>query len=124
MFILRKAQLAEFERSAVTEFEERMAVHLPEVFPEETAAHGAAGMRALIHLGIERAARHRLRQEYDVCLYLHVMLALGERFDDDPAISWARAALEEADVSASIRIEKLHDRVFGPEDDDEGAFFP
>jgi hypothetical protein len=125
MFIVLKAQFAKFQRAAVDDFAERMVTHLVEVFPDESAERGEAGIRALVRLGIERAARHQLVQEYDACLYLHVMLALGERFDDDPALSWARAALEEADVSASIRIEKLHDRVFGPEDDaDEGAHFP
>ena len=125
MFIVLKAQLAAFQRAAVDDFAERMVPHLFETFPDESDERGEAGIRALIRLGIERATRHHLAQEYDVCLYLHVMLALGERFDDDPAISWARAALEEAEVSASIRIEKLHDRVFGPEEDaDEGALFP
>jgi hypothetical protein len=127
MFIVRKAQLAAFQQAAVTDFEDRMVAHLPEVFPEESAARGEAGLRALIRLGIERAARHGLTQEYDACLYFHVMLALGERFDDDPEISWARAALEETALSASARIESLHDRVFGAEDEtddlEEGALF-
>ena len=127
MFIVLKAQYSAFQRAAVDDFAERMVPHLFETFPDEADALGEAGVRALIRLGIERAARHYLRQEYDVCLYLHVMLALGEHFDDDPAISWARAALEEADFTASIRIEKLHDRVFDEDDDDdadEGALFP
>jgi hypothetical protein len=125
MFIVLKAQLSAFQRAAVDDFAERMVPHLVETFPDESAELGEAGIRALIRLGIERAARHGLSQEYDVCLYLHVMLALGPRFDDDPAISWARAALEEAGLTASTRIEKLHDRVFDEDhDDDEGALFP
>ncbi|MEP7120518.1 MAG: hypothetical protein ABJE95_06405 [Byssovorax sp.] len=124
MFILQKAQYAAFQRAAVDDFAERMVTHLVETFPDESEERGEAGIRALIRLGIERAARHQLVQEYDVCLYLHVMLALGERFDDDPALSWARAALEEAGSSASIRIEMLHDRVFEDEDTAEGALFP
>lgn len=126
MFVVLKTQYSAFQRAAVDDFAERMVPHLVETFPDESDALGEAGIRALIRLGIERAARHQLLQEYDVCLYLHVMLALGERFDDDPAISWARAALEEADVTASIRIEKLHDRVFDEDDADadEGALFP
>ena len=127
MFIVLKTQFAAFQRAAVDDFAERMVPHLARTFPTESDALGEAGIRALIRLGIERAARHDLLQEYDVCLYLHVMLALGERFDDDPAISWARAALDEADITASIRIEQLHDRVFDDEDEDEdeeGALFP
>jgi hypothetical protein len=124
MFIVLKTQYTAFQRAAVDDFAERMVPHLFETFPEEADALGEAGIRALIRLGIERAARHHLLQEYDVCLYLHVMLALGPRFDDDPALSWARAALEEADFTASIRIEKLHDRVFDEDDAEEGALFP
>jgi len=115
MFILRKAQITAFQQAAVADFEERMLAHLPEVFPDETADHSPAALRALIRLGIDRAARHDIDQEYGACLYLHLMLALGERFDDDPKIPWARAALTEADLAASLRIEKLHDRVFGPD---------
>jgi hypothetical protein len=126
MFIVLKSQFSAFQRAAVDDFAERMVPHLQETFPDESDELGEAGIRALIRLGIERSARHHLVQEYDVCLYLHVMLALGPRFDDDPALSWARAALEETEVTPSIRIEKLHDRVFEndeSDDADEGALF-
>jgi hypothetical protein len=119
MYILREKQLAAFTRSAGEDFEDRMIAHLTAVFPEACAARGPAALRAMIPLGIERAARWGLELEYETCLYLHVMLALGERFDDDPGQAFARAALESPGWGPSSRIEHLHDLVFlkesGPE---------
>ena len=121
MFILRKAQITAFQQAAVTDFEERMAAHLREIFPHEAADRGVAALRALIRRGIDRAARHDIHQEYGACLYLHLMLALGEQFDDDPKIPWARAALTEPDLDASLRIERLHDRVFAQDSTADGT---
>lgn len=110
MYILLEKQLAAFTRSAGEDFEDRMVTHLQAVFPEACAARGPAALRAMILLGIERAARWGLELEYETCLFLHVMLALGERFDDDPG--FARAALESPGWGPSSRMEHLHDLVF------------
>ena len=112
MYILREKQLAAFTRSAGEDFEDRMITHLRAVFAEACAARGEVELRALITLGIERAAGWGLELEYESCLYLHVMLALGERFDEDPGLPWARAALESGGWGPSSRIEHLHDLVF------------
>jgi hypothetical protein len=112
MYILREKQLAAFTRSASDDFEDRMVAHLLAVFPDACAALGEAGLRAMIPRGVERAARWGLELEYESCLYLHVMLALGERFDDDPGLAWARAVLESPGWGPSSRIEHLHDLVF------------
>jgi hypothetical protein len=112
MYILREKQLAAFTDAAGEDFESRMVVHLAALFPEACAARTESDLRALVALGQGRAARWSLELEYEVCLYLHVMLALGERFDDDPALLWARAVLESEGWGPSSRIGHLHDLVF------------
>lgn len=114
MFVIRKSQLDAFSKAATLEFEKRMVVHLQRLFPDATAELGKMGLRTVIRFGIQRAFRYGLEREYDVCLYLHVMLALGSRFDEDPALPWARAALEDTRRTPSGRIDGLYDRVFSP----------
>ena len=115
MFVIRRTQVAAFSKAAFDDFEDRMLVHLRSLFPEETARMSEPELRSMIALGVKRAALWGLTREYDVCLYLHVMLALGPRFDEAPELTFAREILSR-DRDPSSNIDFLHDRVFEPEE--------
>ncbi|MEP7125215.1 MAG: hypothetical protein ABJE95_30070 [Byssovorax sp.] len=112
MYILREKQHAAFTRSAEDDFEDRMVAHLGALFPDACAARGEASLRAMIAAGLDRAGRWGLELEFETCLYLHVRLALGDGFDDEGGLPWARAVLESPGWGPSSRIEHLHDLVF------------
>ena len=114
MFVIRRTQIAAFSKAALDDFEGRMVGHLRSSFPEETARMNEPELRSMIALGVKSAARWGLTREYDVCLYLHVMLALGPRFDEAPELTFAREILSR-DRDPSSSIDFLHDRVFEPE---------
>jgi hypothetical protein len=67
---------------------------------------------------MDRAPLYGAELEYDICLYLHLMLALGEHFDEDPAHASARMVLDKW-AQGSNGVSQLHDMVFGEEDDGE-----
>lgn len=115
MFVIRRTQLAAFSKAAFGDFEDRMVAHLRSSFPEEAARRSEPELRSLIALAVERAAPWGLTREYDVCLYLHVMLALGPRFDEAPELPFAREILSR-DRDPSSSMDFLHDRVFEPEE--------
>lgn len=83
-----------------------MAAHLRQFFPDDCAELGDARLRDLIHWGIARAAHHGIEVEVDVCRYLDLMMALGQRFDSDPAYPWALPILSNGG-SAEDRLSAL-----------------
>jgi hypothetical protein len=98
-----------------------MVTHLGRVFPDDARAQRDQVLRPLIRRGLERAARWGIELEFGVCLYLHLSLHLGETFDEDPDVPWARAALQDQRWDADRRVSELHDRVFGPDDPVDGV---
>ena len=91
------------------DFEDRMVTHLSEVFPDECAALRGTGLRLMIQRGILRAASYKITKEYEVCLYLHLMFALGEDFDKNANFSWALAILDAPDQGATPKVERVYD---------------
>jgi hypothetical protein len=95
MLQIHAQQVASFEDNARTKFEARMLVHLKRFFACQCAALDEATLRRTIRLGIERATHHGILAERDVCLFIDVMLMLGESFDCDPSLPWVRAILRD-----------------------------
>jgi hypothetical protein len=95
MLKLYPDQTEAFARASVRDYESRMAAHLRRYFPDESRALGPDGLAAHIRHGLARARVHGLVEEHDVALYLNLTVALGPDFDRDPALPWARAALED-----------------------------
>jgi hypothetical protein len=120
MFVMKKSQQAAFARAAADDFEDRMATHLRRVFPDDARTQRDQELRPLIRRGVARAARWGIELEFSICLHLHLMLHLGEAFDEDPALPWARAALEDRIWDPERRVSELHDRVFGADDPVDG----
>ena len=118
---MRKSQHAAFARVAVDEFEDRMVLHLRRVFPDDARMLRDETLRPLIRRGMERAAGWGIELEFGICLYLHVVLQLGEAFDEDPSLPWARAMLEDERWDPERRVSELHDRVFGVDDPVDGV---
>jgi hypothetical protein len=112
MIKIYKSQLDAFASISLRNFEGRMVKHLQCVFRDECEQIGETGIRKIIQHGMERSQHYGIVLEYDICLYLHVMLVLGEHFDEEPKFTWARAVLDDNERGASSRIDHLHDLVF------------
>jgi hypothetical protein len=84
-----------FDKAAQNNFEDRMALHVRQFFPESFNRMGEVQTREFIAYGIERAATFAITLEPDVCKYIDVMVTFGRDFDVDPSCSWATAILYE-----------------------------
>jgi hypothetical protein len=115
MFRIRPEHLAAFAQVSLDDFEDRMVEHLGEEFSEKCAALGEAAVRETIRHGVNRAAAYGLEDEYDVCLYLEVMLRLGRDFDKDPRQAWAVPILQDKTRDPLDRAERLWEQVFEPD---------
>ena len=110
MVTIRHDQMQAFSEAAARSFEDRMVVHLEKFFPQQCKALGEQRTRDVIRLGIERAARHDIDVEYDVCRYIDLMFVFGERYDEDPAWPWASRILGDKGASQRARVDRLWDR--------------
>ena len=119
MLEISNKQLAVFSRNSSLDFENRMVAHLRMDFAEHCEHMEELDLRELIRYGIQRAAAHELTWEYEVCLYLHLMLVLGRNFDQDPIYEWIGKLLNGREGSASDRVEAIYDRVMGQDESDE-----
>ncbi len=120
MFKITERHKRAFEEVCAKDFERRMLEHFEELFPEEYERSSSEELLARIHEGIEKAASFGLLMEYDVCLFLTLMFALGA-FWDDPGEAHLRDALEEAGVEPSARIERAYALAMGDDDEEEAA---
>lgn len=111
MLTISSSQMAEFERREALRFEQRLARHLSIHFPERVAALGQEALPPAVRHLIDRAQYHGITTERDVAVYAGVAMALGLRFDEDPALEWAQDLLADPFiVSPALRVDLLHDR--------------
>ena len=103
---LRPDQLAALQPAAVDSFDDRVADHLRQFFPEQCQNLGADGLKEAIDYGIHRAAAYRIELERDICVFLELMFTFGVDFDRQ--VSWAATILNDpAILDPSQKIEKL-----------------
>lgn len=110
MLKIRKRQLDALAEEMVAGFSERMEEYLRTAFPEWAAEMGARALRSFVAHGVARAAEYGFGSELDTANYILAMRELGMRFDEDPALPWARALLT-APLAASERVGRLEDAV-------------
>ncbi len=91
MLIIRKSQMAAFEKIAVRRFEDGLLDHLRTFFPEHAATLGEKQLGRVMRYGLQRAESRNLQTERGVYLYLALMFMLGSLFDEDPQLPWAAA---------------------------------
>jgi hypothetical protein len=105
MLVIRRAQTEALARAA---FKAWMKIHLEQFMPAHCQALGPAGTRAAIEHGIQKAACYGITAEPEVCQYIDLMFCFGRDFDEDPALPWARAILDEpVGVSPMPKIDRL-----------------
>ena len=105
MLVIRNAQNAALARAA---FSAWMKSHLEKFMPAHCEALGPAGTHAAIEYGIDKAARYGITADSEVCQYIDLMFCFGQDFDEDPALPWAGAILNEpAGASPEPKIVRL-----------------
>ncbi len=101
MLTIRRAQMKEFGKLGMRNFEARAIAHLERFFPEQCESLGSAVVLDGVRYGIKRATAYRLESERDLLRYLTLMFSFGRNFDVDPALPWAAAILTSAEKAPS-----------------------
>lgn len=110
MLTISQDQIESLKRAASERFLSRTLRHIETHFSTHWRIIGEAQLRVVIRLAVERAGRHRLTTERDVCLYLNLMLLLGSAFDADMQLPWAGKILSDAAVpNPQGRLERVYD---------------
>jgi hypothetical protein len=109
----RPAGLLEIEPRLLRAFVQSARVnwiieHLHEFFSAECRAVGRAGVRSLVEHASQRAEAHGFTTDAEICQYVQIALVLGQHFDQDPELPWARAILEPRPADPDIAIYELH----------------
>ncbi len=93
MLKIREEQFDAFRAHAEQSFEDRMFAHISRCWPVQAAEMTEPKLRLLIRTSLSRAGEHGLKAEYDVGRYIDCAFILGEQFEQDARIPWARATL-------------------------------
>ena len=95
MHISRK-QARALQKPVIDSFPARASRFLQDEYPELARQVGAPAFDALVAHGQPRAVRYGFTSEIHIVRYLLVMLYLGPRFDEDPALVTLRPFLDAA----------------------------
>ena len=111
MLTITAQQMKLFDRQAMLRFEREVDAHLRAHFPQRCAAMGDAARLALVRHCLARARQYGFHSERDLVLYTDVAMVLGQQFDQDPSLGWAREILTDRFIVApALRADLLHER--------------
>ena len=111
--VIRREQMHLLAEVPLGVFEEQLLVHLRRFAPRLYELRGAQGLRRVARSGIARARAHGFTQRGPVRLWVELMFAFGHRFDDDPQLAWAAAALAQPADSELARASSLYGAMQG-----------
>jgi hypothetical protein len=107
VLLIRKEQMEALSQHASASFRERAFEHIKKCVPREFEAKGPAAAWQSIDKAIAKAAGYGIEMERDVVRYLDTMYLVGEDFDVDPNIPWARPILESPNLTPSVKALRL-----------------
>ena len=91
---ISQSQARALQQPVVKSFPARAARFLRDQYPELASQVGAQAFDALVAHGQSRAVRYGFTSEIHIVRYLLVMLYLGPRFDEVPALVTLRPFLD------------------------------
>ncbi len=109
MLIIRREQIAVFEKQAEERFIDKMVLHLRTQFPEETATYDDIILRTRIRSELTGAKRFEVVSERSSCYYLNLSIVYGEGFIDLEDNLWMQDYLTDDEVpDVDDRMDRLY----------------
>ncbi len=109
MFVVREHHMQALEEGFRETFEDRMVLHVQAKFPSQADELGEKQLRRRIQDGIERAERYEIRAQSEVARFIRFMFGIRPDFDTSRKTPWARPILEETDVPAARRLDRVRE---------------
>jgi hypothetical protein len=91
------------------QFEQRMAAHLRDRFPSQTAAVSDDALLGRIRSGAQKAKCYGLETETQTCTYLEFDVIYGGDFDENAQTGWAGTILRNHRLSGDEKLQALED---------------
>ena len=107
MFTLRQQHLDALAESYRETFEDHMVAHIRVKFPAQFEELGERKVRERVWDGVERAKRYEIRAQKDVARFIRFMFGIGPNFDTARKTAWVRPILEDKEVPASERLDRI-----------------
>lgn len=108
MLTIRKEQVKVFGPISMKSFEDRMVVHLKQVFPDRVSTMQEPALLDTIRHGVQRARTYSIVSERDVCKYIDLAVLYGRDFDQDAALPWAATILQNKSIrKPSTKVDRL-----------------
>jgi len=85
----------------------RTIAHLREVFPAATGNHGPPVLRTLVEEGMTRAGAYQLTGQWEITLFIDLLVGLGGNFDQRPEYLWLRRILENPELAQREKAELI-----------------
>ncbi|HZS41424.1 MAG TPA: hypothetical protein VFF06_31560 [Polyangia bacterium] len=104
MLIIRREQMAIFERAAEEDFERRLMIAMRAHHPLAVRDRSDEELRAEVRVAIARARGHGFRHESTIADFVSLYFSVGARFDEYPPV---RAILRDEVVPLEKRVRWL-----------------
>jgi len=106
LLTIRAAQMESFRVQRRREFAPKLARLLRGYWPDRYLALGPRDFEALVLRALEQGASYGFETERQLGMFVNVVFALGEGFDEDPRQVWALRILRST-RPAGRKIERL-----------------
>ena len=108
MVIIRREQMALFDRLPRLLFEKRLIRHFFRFYERECKDLGVDQVHLVIKNGIEKAEKCGYSSQRDIGFFISLMFLFGSGFDNDPQLPWAKSGLlDESVADTSDRIGRV-----------------
>src|SRR5262249_53790968 len=101
MLVIREAQLRAFEAARHSALARRLVIFLQE---RHAAGDDPEALRAKVETGIQRAARHGLKDDASVALFVALMFEFAPNFDQHPRV---RELLRGTSAPPAVRLRRV-----------------
>lgn len=108
MFRIRKEQKQALEDATFPVFADELVEHLKEFTPLHSRVLADEGLRKMVYIGKERAAKYGMTGRGPTRLYVELIFILGVEFDTDPQYPWAEKTLNDPEINdQNLKAERL-----------------
>lgn len=111
MFKISLQHLQALSDDAAPKFERRVLEFIKRFLPQQSDELGVEGGRVLIAAGIAKARTYGLVQERDVVRFIILTMALGNDFEEHPALRWCKEILQDHSLNSGTRLQLIYDQL-------------
>jgi len=117
MLVIRKEQMQSFRDAMVNSFKKRMAVHLRNVFPEETSNLSEQEIFVFVDKGMKKAKLFGIIYETDIKRFLELMIFFGTDLDENDLPPEVQKTLRSKEIDGREKLNKISSYVGRTEED-------